>query len=428
MAIGNTVVYNMQADGSGLNGAGYVENVAYASQVDYSQQAVAQLSITDGASVDGSAVLTSATGGFTAEMEGNIVCISSGTNDIIGYYEITAYTDTNTVTLDRDCATGGDMASAVCKVGGAWNTDESSTYNFFGLSPGTFVSGSKLYIKSGSYTLTSNLIFQVSSSTTTPFEIEGYTTSFGDGPTGTDRPIIDCGSSYYVDLRTTYCGLSNVRITGSAMFTYQMEDNCYHYNCSFLNTNATSGYACYISSAGGTQFYGCEFSATGSNAYALWCASGFKMLRGCYIHDSVIGINISSSSDAIVGCVFDTCGAGVNTGAYGLDSIHNCTFYNCTSGVTITTGAVYSFVNNILHSNTTAFTQNSGFRYGVCDHNCWYNNGTDRSTANGIARVGPHDITSNPLLTDPSNGDFSLGSGSPAIGAGADVNLTGATA
>ena len=118
MGLSANTVWEIRQDGDDNNGGGYVSD---AGTTDYSQQAAAQLSVSDGAtSGTGVTTLTSATGGFTAQMVGSIVHLYSGTNLTAGWYEISGYTDTNTVTLDRAPDDGvGGVSGATCKVGGA---------------------------------------------------------------------------------------------------------------------------------------------------------------------------------------------------------------------------------------------------------------------------------------------------------------------
>jgi hypothetical protein len=62
------------------------------------------LAITDLAAVGGSATVTSATGGFTSAMVGQTLWIKTagtGSHFSVGYYTITAYTSTNSITVDR---------------------------------------------------------------------------------------------------------------------------------------------------------------------------------------------------------------------------------------------------------------------------------------------------------------------------------------
>jgi hypothetical protein len=433
MAIANTVVYNLQSDGSGYNGGGFVDDTGtYPSQVDYSQQATAQLSITDGASVDGSAVLTSVTGGFTAAMEGNIVCISAGTNHILGFYEIVTYTDTNTVTLDRDCATGGNMSAATCKVGGAWNFDQSSMYSTF-LSSSTLVVGPngsnpKIYIKAGSYTLLADFSITFFSSSASQSRFAGYQTAYDDNPTGTNRPLIDCDTFFFAD-SGGYSQYENLRFTGTDT-TYVVReagDYAKWINCYFEST-ATSAYAFSNSGGNDTRFHGCEF--TGGTSACLYSASSGSTPRlyGCYIHDGVTGLSSGSGGFTAVGSIFDTLSLQGIVIAGTSQAVNNCVFYNCGTGISAGNAFLLTTINNIFHTCTTGITFNQPYAgYFSVSHNCWYNNGTDIGGAGTAFYIGAYDIEADPLFTDPANGDFSLGGSSPCLGTGIGAHLTGAT-
>ena len=83
MALAATTVWEVRSTGNDNNGGGY--NTA-AGTTDYSQQNSPQLGLTDLATPGaGSTTLTSAVGGFTAAMVGNIIQILSGTNFTAGF-------------------------------------------------------------------------------------------------------------------------------------------------------------------------------------------------------------------------------------------------------------------------------------------------------------------------------------------------------
>ena len=77
-----------------------------------------RLFLSDLAMVQDSTTLTSAVGGFTAGMVGELIYISAGTNFVTGWYEITGHTDTNTVTLDSTAATAGNGSAGSSAMGG----------------------------------------------------------------------------------------------------------------------------------------------------------------------------------------------------------------------------------------------------------------------------------------------------------------------
>jgi hypothetical protein len=125
MAITADAQWWIRTDGNDLNGAGYDSTISGAG-TNYCDQAAAQLTLTDLAtSGAGSTTLTSATGGFTSAMVGNAIQIVSGTNVTNGYYFVTGYGSSNSVTLDRAPDNGGGGISAGNgKLGGAWASPE----------------------------------------------------------------------------------------------------------------------------------------------------------------------------------------------------------------------------------------------------------------------------------------------------------------
>ena len=75
---------------------------------------------TDGACVLDSVAFTSASpsAAFTSKLEGNVLAIASGTNDVPGDYFIEACVSGTALTLGSEPATGGAMSAAVYSVGG----------------------------------------------------------------------------------------------------------------------------------------------------------------------------------------------------------------------------------------------------------------------------------------------------------------------
>lgn len=118
MTLPANIDFEVRTTGDDLNGGGFKYNGA---GTDYAQQDAPVLTLTDLATSGvGSTTLTSVTGGFTAAMVDNLIQIASGTNLTPGFYHIKAYTDTNTVTLDRapDDLVGG-LSGGSGRVGGA---------------------------------------------------------------------------------------------------------------------------------------------------------------------------------------------------------------------------------------------------------------------------------------------------------------------
>lgn len=112
------------------------------SGTNYANQTSAQVTFSSGNSnllsaSQNSTTLTSAGTPFTSVMAGNCIHITGGTNFVAGIYEITAYTNSSTVTLDRAPATAGAGSSGTGALGGAfltlsnWQTyEESATTSY----------------------------------------------------------------------------------------------------------------------------------------------------------------------------------------------------------------------------------------------------------------------------------------------------------
>lgn len=174
MAIPSNTIWEVRTGGNVLNGGGFVTG---SGGTDYSLQDSAQLSVADGSS-SSTTNLNSATGGFTAAMVGNVLCISGGTLTA-GRYRITAYVDTNNVTLDRALNTG---SGSTVNVGGALSTpedaDPAATY-------AGYVAGNTIYIASGTYTKTSTRTLTVDG------DLTGGEVTFIGYPAGGSRSDID---------------------------------------------------------------------------------------------------------------------------------------------------------------------------------------------------------------------------------------------
>ena len=349
MAISASAVWEVRTDGSDTNGGGFVTG---ASGTDYSQQSSAQLTVTDGA-CSASTTLTSATGGFTAAMIGNLVYLSSGP----GWYEIKSYTDTNTVTIDRAGPTATGMT---LNVGGALAT------------PGRLsnlpASKNRCWIKSGTYTITTSTpgpsgpYYQSSSINVV---VEGYGTTRGDGT----RPVMSAGTvssvvlwrmactnrpSHFRNLEADANGQSSV--DGFKHNAAQLRGchGCKAVDCaigfatsdapnvSCTATGCTTGFGSTIGMFCTAADCTTGFSGRGgSNSTATGCTTGFKaeqFTRGYYVnctaHDCGTGFLSGTTAQitqiATIGCISHSCTTGF-TGGGAETYQQSCATYNCTS-------------------------------------------------------------------------------------------------
>jgi hypothetical protein len=409
-AIHADTVWECQADATAnsVNGGGFY-NRDPGTSVDYSQQTAAQLHLTDLDMVAASTTLTSVTGGFTAAMAGNIIHITAGTNFTVGWYEITAYTDTNTVTLDRTAIpVGENNADAVGYVGGAMSLASTLDDEFFK----QMVAGNIIYVEAGTYTFVEHVQANTAGTATAPISIEGYQTTRGDDPTGDNRPLFACGAYvfrtdrdywYWKDLRMTVTHATGVTVGDRNIIT----------NVKVHNSSATSDYEAFTSSSY-VYFVNCEAISNAGNGIQT---ANVNYVIGSYVHDcGVTGIAGTAGYAILINNIIDTCATGVSLYLHTSMLINN-TFYNCTTGVS--GGTTYNSVvlSNIFDECTTPASWDTEQKSNWFDYNSW--DGDKSSNVNVTA--GDNSIDSDITLTDPANGDFTLGSGSACIDVGLQV-------
>lgn len=398
MALQPGGVVEIRSTGASTNGCYYDSTIASAG-TDYSQQDAAQLTIADG-DCNNSTTLTSVTGGFTSAMIGNGIYIS-GTGYTTSVYVITAVASSNSVTLDRNpTSAGGHPTTGACSVGGA-NT-------IFQAFQTQLVGGMKIYIKKGTYTWTGVTVTIPAGSATASIKVIGYNSTRDDSCFGTDRPSITTSLTLTPG---TSNALSNLIFSGSVSNSViAASQRVRIFNVKATNTVVANQPA--LNGNNNAVFIACEGSSANGIAFQSNNTSTFI---SCYAHDSVTGFDTLQND--IINCVVDTCTTGVNSNSINPKVIGS-TIYNCTTGITFGASATAAtVVNSIITGCTTGISADAaqvGQFYN--DYNV-FNNTTDVVNFT----KGPHCVTANPLLNDPSNGDFTLQDGSPAIGIAAQI-------
>ena len=415
-AIAAATVWEVRTTGSSNNGGGYFSGGG----TDYSQQDAAQLSLTDLANLSASTTLTSATGGFTSAMVNNTIYIASGTNFIVNYYQITAYTDTNTVTIDRTANATLDASAGVGYVGGALISLNTAV--------GTAaVSSNTIHVQSGTYaeTVTFN-------SAKDDLVIIGYKTARLDSPSGTNRPYIDAtGLTNGLNIVTGSSGhyIVNMRIANATADGINEVGNAYFINVKSSN-NGDKG--CEI--AGDTAHIACEYnnntgSGSGGEPY-----SGVTFYYS-YGHDNA-GFGLSMSKYNYECRVIGNLAEGnTSHGLYMAQTgfINSNTAYNNTGATTdgIRFGSGNGAPNKGIVCNNNS--SNNG-RYGIVQGNDWllfvflnnayYGNGTA-----GLYYLNSFALSGGNVTTDTMTGVGGVvSSGSSVLNAGLDVStLSGAS-
>ena len=402
MAIDAATVWEVRASGSSVNGAGFVDRDPGTS-VDYSQQDAAQLSVADLATDGAGTGLSSATGGFTAAMAGNVVQISGG-DLTAGWYEITAYTDTNNVTIDRSA--GASKSGGTGNVGGAFDFGTALDSDF----SSAWALGNTCYIESGSYTIAEDVLSPSHATIAAPITIVGYITTRSTTPYGTDRPLIDCGEFYFRILN--WWQVYNVQFTGTDTYVLNAAGSYgFAINCKATNTSASASRNAFFSTTGNMFYAGCEGISTNGPCFT----NGYAF--NCYAHDCVTGFH---NMFAVYCCIADTCStSGMSGSSLGM-WIGN-TIYNCGTGINSLSAAnrPMFLANNIIDACTTGINADTP-TYGLAAINCVVDATTPFGT-NVASCIQIGNLTSDPAMTNPAAADFSIGTGSNAYKTGFDM-------
>lgn len=383
-ALGYSVPYARLLDGADpdTKSYGYI-GYGKGGGVDYTQQDAAQLSLTDLTTDALGTTLSSVTGGFTALMVGNIVYIRSGTGFTPGWYEITAFTDTNNVTIDRSA---GALASAGAgEVGGGRSLPLDPHYEIF-------VDGNENYIKSGTY-VPATINVGNDASVNVTMKIKGYKTTRGDFPLGDDRPLITTGANLFTF--DNYWNFFNIRVNSTSSETMGSDNGFMAYNCKAVNSSTITNRGAIVANNGFATIIYCEGIST--NGYALRMGNTGKV-NLCYAHDSSVGIYAQTSAIPMAFNVVSSCVTGVSIGAAANDLIINNTIYDCTTGIS-SNGIYHNIFNNLIDTCTTGVSIGTQTDSILLDFNNFNNNTTDVVNCRKGLRV---------TLTDPTFTDVTL--------------------
>lgn len=431
MALASTVVWEVRTTGDDTNGGGF--NSASAG-TDYSQQNTPVLTVTDAATSGvGSTTLTSATGGFTAAMVGNVVHLYGGLNLIEGWYEITGYTDGNTVTLDRAPDDGvGGVSGATCKVGGALGSPGGlgATLTNAGRD------GQKVWIKSGTYTLTTATENTPGGPLKLPgsvfLAVRGYDTVRGDAVA---KPLISAGAITGISLVTVVAYFND---SSQVVENIEVDGNNGAGNNGIVDTG--SNYRqCHIFKCVARNCPGTGIGAPSSNpqsqihnCYAYNCGVGFRgeMIINSVAESCTTGFKSGTLSGAYVKSLAVSCSTGfelAENGGYAV-AAWGCVAYGCTDGFKWTSYDMGTCIECV-SVGCSGYGYNTHTTWvGSVVYRCAGYNNTSGTYRSNFTPLSPITITGDPFV-DAANGDFRLNNtpGAGAVLRGAGLGVYGQT-
>jgi hypothetical protein len=408
VAISALTVWEVRTTGSDTNGGGFVTG---SGGTDFSQQDAAQIAVTDGVA-NGTTTVTSATANFQPSHVGNITYIGGA------WYQIISRTSTTAVVVDRTIATATGLT---INLGGALATP--------GLAAAQKVAGNDVWIKSGTYTITTStagasgpvndVTGGASGSNITRWE--GYNSTRGDKGT---RPVISAGAITSISVFTVGAQFSvvdnlifdgNSKTSTKGLLSAQVR--CGFSRIKVQNTTSIA----YDISGGNEALYRCEATAcSGTGAFVL--SSNVSCLRCEAYGNTTLGFSTSAQNELI------NCISSGNTGAstdgfqcFGLTALLiNCVAYgNGRHGFNIG-GNGYQVIENCIAEGNSGwgFTQTLGNTNTQEFYNCAGRSNTSGnfdSTNLTLTGIGFINLTAE-CFVDPTNGNFALNS---ATGGGA---------
>ncbi len=422
MAIGASIC-EIRATGATTNGGGFVIG---ASGVDYSQQDSAQYALTGLISAGAGDTLLSAAA--AADMVGNWVCATSGTNINQGFYAVASVVVGVSITFTTNKAgtsiASGIVANGVINIGGAFKLGATSAGrtddNFFEEAPNT--GGNTYYIK-GAHTVGGAISLSATGVATLKNIIVGYNSVRGDNPTITsgNQPSIAAGINaftlgnhweiFYVTTTTT--SATGVTIGATSKIT----------SCKIINSSGTANRIALGLGNGSSFVIGCELTST--NGYAI----SFPNANGHFIKDnrifgSVSGIRPSGAfsgtlyiiENIISGC--STAGIDLSAGAFtGMTIISSNTLYGAStpagSGLAFaaSSGGI-NLISNIFANWTTGVNGGGAITAQFAMNNNFFGNTTDRINF----AIGAGDISLNPGFVNAASGNFATGINMQRVG------------
>lgn len=431
-ALNSAIVFEMRSTGNANNGGGFKTG---ASGVDYSQQDSPQATLTTLSVVNADTTkVTISLTDYTVHANdvGNVWRNTGGTSTA-GWYEITAVdTVGNTWTLDRAIGTAAQTCGG--RMGGAISTFQDAFFE-------TLEPGNKVWVKYASpFNMTENLTVAKDGTAAAYITIEGYKTTRGDAPTGSDLPDIQATGSNFTFTFDDYweikylsfnTGGQGIRVdiggkilgctstTSTASGTQEAFDLGNGTDNQIINSKAVTtnsgAQGAITAGSSGSQIIGCQVDSAGLGI----TAAASLTINGCYI-EAVTGISVGTAGLNITDTIMSGCTTAVNFSIAGAARafLKNVTIYGAETpaGTGISIGATSTSIiwrNLILYGLTTGITRTTSADNTVFgDYSNFFNNTTDRTNVT----AGANDVALDPQFTNAAAGDFSIGTNLKAAG------------
>lgn len=417
MALAAALIWEVRTTGADTAGGAFKPG---ASGTDFSQQSAAQYALTGLTTAAADAILLHASS--AADMVGNVIQITSGTNFTVGFYEIVSVVVGVSITVDRTCTTAAG-AAGVGNVGGALLTP--------GMVAGARVAGNTVFIKynASAYilsTATPNISGgpvndTVDGSDSVPDFWIGYDSTRTTVNTDSNKPLIQVPAAgvttisvFKVNPSSTLCNtiVRNIKIDGQSKTSIRGFEssggaaNVVFENCEAINcTNNGFSLSSAVGGAVNSLATGCSSSAAFGvsldRSYAIGCvarsntATGFEISSG-YCLNCISASNTGGSTDG-----FSQGGGLVNARLY------NCVAYaNGRDGFRMASGNPRGSTafNTIAYGNGGyGFNGNGFYQQSFCaggSNTSGNETGVDRSLSFVTLTADP--------FTNAAAGDFSL--------------------
>ena len=398
------------ATAGNVNGAFFDPVIAGANGVDYTQQDVYVSSSTAWASANGTSDPATVTlAGFTPSLAliGNTLHCSAGTSwttSAVGNYHIILATDTTSGGIIVAGAVGSvaTLTGGTCYIGGAasLNGGTQDLYFFRSATGLNGTGGTKIWWKAGNYTLGSALSTLSAGGTQAPVVVEGYNTTRGDHPTGSNRPFF---SNPGITLAAQW-EWKFTASTGSAAVNFTLGASDYILGNTIINNSNTAARNNIIT-ATNIILEDNEFVDYRGIAVSMSNTVGVKVINN-YFHDSDTGFKFSTTQAGVVayGNLFSMIvSSAMVTGTAWTSSalINHNTIVGTPAqfgiGISWFTGSTFQGVENNVFYGLQTGMQSLDTQTAIWeDYNDYYDNGTDLV---GIVK-GPHDLAVNPQFAN----------------------------